>query len=172
MTMVRFLVLLLSAYFLAVFQSAVAGEILPDLIKPDLMLIFVVYLGIRVPPIPGGLLTLFCGLLYDTYSGSRFGLFLFSDLCIFFLLKLLAKFLILGETLSLRLILLALAALVQAFLLIFTPSVLRISEGIDLPPLKGLILHILTTCLAGWPFFYLFKRLNPLPEAEPSGVVS
>ncbi len=172
MTPLRFFILLLSAYFAALFQSAVIGEIFPDLIKPDLMLIFIVYLGFMAPPIAGAALTLFCGLLYDSYSGSPFGLFMFSDLAVFFLLKLLAKFLILGEALSLRLILVILAAVTQAFLLIFLPFALEISESFDLPTMNEFVAPILMTCLVGWPLFHLFKKLDPLPKPESSGEIS
>lgn len=47
--MLRFIILMLTAYLLALFQSAVTGEILPSWMKPDLMLILVTYLGISPP---------------------------------------------------------------------------------------------------------------------------
>jgi hypothetical protein len=164
----RFFILLLSAYLLAIFQSAVTSEILPNFMKPDLMLILVTYLGVSPPLIAGAVLVLFCSLLYETFSGSPFGLFPFIYLSIFFLIKLLAKFLILGDTITFRLILVALSMTFQASLIIFLPPLLGSLEILSLPRTSWIIPQILVTCVACWPLFPLFKKLETLPEGEPS----
>ena len=164
----RFFILLLSAYLLAIFQSAVTSEILPNFMKPDLMLILVTYLGVSPPLIAGAVLVLFCSLLYETFSGSPFGLFPFIYLSIFFLIKLLAKFLILGDTITFRLILVALSMTFQASLIIFLPPLLGSLDILSLPRTSWIIPQILVTCVACWPLFPLFKKLETLPEGEPS----
>jgi len=164
----RFFILLLSAYLLAIFQSAVTSEILPNFMKPDLMLILVTYLGVSPPLIAGAVLVLFCSLLYETFSGSPFGLFPFIYLSIFFLIKLLAKFLILGDTITFRLILVALSMIFQASLIIFLPPLLGSLEILSLPQTGWILPQILVTCVACWPLFPLFKKLETLPEGEPS----
>ncbi len=163
-----FFFFLLLAYALGILQSAVLAEILPEFALPDLMLPLVVYLGIVLSPIPGGLLVLFCGFIYDCYSGAPFGLFMFADLVVFFLLKFVAKFLIMSEALILRLVLLAFAAAVQVCLFILIPYVLSLS-GPEFPPLNRLLGHIGFTCLAGWPVFSLLKKLENAIRPEPSG---
>ncbi len=164
----RFFILLLSAYLLAIFQSAVTSEILPNFLKPDLMLILVTYLGVSPSLIAGAVLVFFCGLLYETFSGGPFGLFLFIYLNIFFLIKLLAKFLILGDTITFRLILVALSMTFQAFLIILLPPLLGSSEILFLPQASWILPQVLITCAACWPLFPLFKKLETLPEGEPS----
>ncbi len=64
----RFFILLLSAYLLAIFQSAVTSEILPSFMKPDLMLILVTYLGVS-PFLMAGAIG--CGIVVFTQSLSR-----------------------------------------------------------------------------------------------------
>jgi rod shape-determining protein MreD len=164
----RFIILLLSAYLLAIFQSAVTSELLPNFIKPDLMLILVTYLGVSPFLMTGAILVFFCGLLYETFSGSPFGLFLFIYLSIFFLIKLLAKFLILGETITFRLILVALSMTLQASMMVLLPPLLGFFENLSLPPVNRILPQVLITCAVGWPLFSLFKRLETLPEGEPS----
>jgi len=164
----RFFILLLSAYLLAIFQSAVTSELLPNFLKPDLMLILVTYLGVSPSLIAGAVLVSSCGLLYEAFAGGPSGLFLFIYLSIFFLIKLLAKFLILGDTLTFRLILVALAMTFQASLIIFLPPLLGSFEVLSLPRTSWIIPQVLVTCVACWPLFPLFKKLETLPEGEPS----
>jgi len=164
----RFLILLLSAYLLAIFQSAVTSEILPNFMKPDLMLILVTYLGVSPSLIAGAVLVFSCGLLYETFSGGPFGLFLFIYLSIFFLIKLLAKFLILGDTITFRLILVASSMIFQAALIVFLPPLLGSFEILSLPQPSWILPQVLITCAACWPLFPLFKKLETLPEEEPS----
>jgi len=166
--MVRVLILLGIAYSLTLLQSAMTSAIFPNFMKPDLILIFITYLGTSLPLMPGSILTLFCGLLYDTFSGSPFGLFLFIHLSIFFLIKLLAKFLIMGETITFRTTLVALSMGVQSLLLIFLPPALGIHKNWSLPSPGWILPQVLITCALCWPFFYLFKKLDALPRVETS----
>ncbi|MDO9210714.1 MAG: hypothetical protein Q7V48_08190 [Deltaproteobacteria bacterium] len=185
--MLRFLILLFTAYLLSLFQSAVTSEIFPNFLKPDLMLIFITYLGtspflitgavlafagrrihrhVVVYPdflITGAVLAFAGGLFYDTFSGSPFGLFLFIYLGIFFLLKLLGKILILGETLAVRVSLVTLAIAFQLFLLIFLPLGFGILEKFSLPGASWILPQAVTTCAACWPLFRLFKMFAALP---------
>lgn len=161
--MLLFLILLLTAYFLSLFQSAVISELFPNFLKPDLMLIFITYLGTSPFLITGAVLTLGAGIFYDTFSGSPFGLFLFLYLGIFFLLKLLGKILILGENLSLRMSLVVLAIVFQLLLLIFLPPVFGILVNFSLPGPNWILPQAVTTCAACWPLFRLFKILAALP---------
>jgi len=53
-------------------------------IRPDLLLILVVYWGFSYPPIPGGLLAFSTGYVLDLFSGNAFGLYTFSRPLIFY----------------------------------------------------------------------------------------
>jgi hypothetical protein len=166
--MLRFFIPPLIAYFLTLFQSAVISELLPNFLKPDLMLILIAYLGVSAPLVAGAILVSFCGLLYQTFSGSPPGLFLFIYLSIFFFLKLLAGFLILGETITVRVILVAVSVTLQAFLMIFLPPALGIFADFSLPGVSWILPQAGITCAVGWPLFHLFKKLEALPRVEPS----
>jgi len=166
--MFRFFILPLIAYFLTLFQSAVISELLPNFVKPDLMLILITYLGTSPLLVTGALLVFFCGLLQETFSGSPHGLFLFVYLSIFFFIKLLGKFLILGETTTLRIILVAVSISLQVLLMILLPPAVGISFNLSLPGVSWILPQALMTCAVGWPLFHLFKRLEAVPRVEPS----
>ena len=166
--MFRYLILPLIAFLLTLFQSAVISEILPDFVKPDLILILITYLGVSPLLITGAILVFFCGLLQETFSGSPHGLFLFIYLSIFFFIKLLGKFLILGETITLRIILVAVSVTLQLLLMVFLPPALGIFFNLSLPGVTWILPQGLMTCAVGWPLFLLFKRLETLPGVEPS----
>jgi rod shape-determining protein MreD len=163
----RFFIFLLTAFLLALVQSTLISLIFPSYLKPDLMILLVIFLGISFPPLPGAFLVLFCGLLYDTFSGGSLGLFAFVYLCIFFSLKVLAKILILGGTLIFRVILVAVLISLQAILLTSLPLILGIASHLAWPPLIWFLAQMLITCAAIWPLFHLFRRVD-IPPAEES----
>ena len=53
-------------------------------IRPDLVLILTLYLGLFYPPISGGILAVFMGFLMDLFSGNSFGLYTLSRPLIFY----------------------------------------------------------------------------------------
>ncbi len=148
-------------------QSTLISLIFPAYLKPDLMILLVIFLGISFPPLSGAFLVLFCGLLYDTFSGGSLGLFAFVYLCIFFSLKVLAKILILGETLVFRVILVAVLMSLQAVLLMSLPLILGIAPHLARPPSIWFAVQVLITCAAIWPLFHLFRRVD-IPLGEES----
>jgi rod shape-determining protein MreD len=167
----RFLILLLIAYLFAILQSAIFGEIFPPFLKPDLMLIYVVHLGIFSPLWMGAFLALLAGLFTDTFAGSPLGLFIFTYLSIFFLIKLLAKFLILGEAISFRMILVFFAMIFQVFWIILVPRAIGIFENISFPRWIWVVSQILITCAICWPCFQFIKKLDAVPAADLSETV-
>ncbi|MBI2027693.1 MAG: rod shape-determining protein MreD, partial [Deltaproteobacteria bacterium] len=75
--------------------------------KPHLLLIIIVYLAIHRPIFEGGLLALYCGYLLEFYSGSPQGLFMFSSIVTFFLIKIISQaFYIPGRLIDVLLVLL------------------------------------------------------------------
>jgi rod shape-determining protein MreD len=163
----RFFIFLLTAFLLTLLESTLVSLIFPSYLKPDLMILLVIFLGISFPLLPGALLVFFCGLLYDAFSGGPLGLFAFVYLCIFFSLKVLAKILILGETLVFRVILVAVLMSLQSILLMFIPLSLGIATHLAWPPSIWILPQMLITCAAIWPIFHLFRRVD-IPPAEES----
>ena len=166
--MFHLFILPLIAYLLTLLQSAVISELLPNFVKPDLMLILITYVGTSPLLVTGAILAFFCGLLQETFSGSPQGLFLFIYLSIFFFIKLLGKFLILGETITLRIILVAVSITLQFLLMVFLPPALGISFNLSLPGVSWILPQAMMTCTVGWPLFHLFKKLEALPGVKPS----
>ncbi len=161
--MLRVGVLLLTAYLLSIFQSAVMSEFFPNFLKPDLMLIFITYLGTSPFLVTGAMLTFAGGFFCDAFSGSPFGFFLMIYLVIFFLLQFLGRILILGETTASRLSLVALASVFQFFLLLLLPLVFGSLENFTCPGVNWILPQAGMTCVAGWPLFRLFKLFSSLP---------
>jgi cell shape-determining protein MreD len=165
--MSRFLIFLLCAVLLVVFQSTLISLIFPSFLKPDLMVVLVIFLGISFPLFSGAVLVLSCGLLYDTFSGGPLGFFALVYLCLYFGLRLLAKFLILGRTIYFRIILVGVLMGVQTLLLILLPPALGIIGRFSWPRAGWVLPQVLVTCLVSWPLFSLFRRVD-IPPAEES----
>jgi rod shape-determining protein MreD len=53
-------------------------------IRPDIVFILTLYLGLFYPPISGGILAVFLGFLMDLFSGNSFGLYTLSRPLIFY----------------------------------------------------------------------------------------
>jgi rod shape-determining protein MreD len=68
-------------------QVAVLSRLLPEYLKPDLLLILVLYLGLTETYLRGGLLSGFLGFLEDAFAGADFGLFGLTFLLIFFIVR-------------------------------------------------------------------------------------
>ncbi len=169
--MVRFLIFLLSAFLLGVLQSTLVSLIFPVFLRPDLMILLVIFLGLSFPVVPGAILTLFGGVLYDTLSGQSLGLFPVIYLLIFFFLKLLQTFLIFGGALPFRVVLVAVLMGFEVLLLIYLPVAVGAAAE-PFWPVPGWILpQVLTTCAACWPLFYLFRRLDVPPAEEMSAAM-
>ena len=56
--------------------------------RPDIVLILTLYLGLSYPLIPGGILVFFMGYLMDLFSGNVLGLYTFSRPLIFYMAQL------------------------------------------------------------------------------------
>ena len=65
-------------------QTAVFPRIFPFYLKPDLILILIVYIGVSEKDSSGGLLSFCIGLLHDVFAGTAFGMHGMIFLAIFF----------------------------------------------------------------------------------------
>lgn len=76
--------LLLGILFLTVQATLLTTPSLQR-IRPDLVLIFILYLGLSYPPVSGGLVAFAFGFLMDLFSGNVLGLHTLSRTLIFYL---------------------------------------------------------------------------------------
>ncbi len=79
-------------YFLCGFifvlaQTTLFPQVLPFFLKPDLLLILIVYLGLNEKYVRGGLLAYTFGLLQDVFTGDYFGLYGFVLLGTFLIVR-------------------------------------------------------------------------------------
>jgi rod shape-determining protein MreD len=74
-------------FFLIFLQVAVLSRLLPEYLKPDLLLVLVIYLGLTETCLRGCLLSGVLGFLEDAFAGTDFGLFGLTFLLIFFIIR-------------------------------------------------------------------------------------
>ncbi len=82
--MKRFVPLLLAGILLLIVQTTWLSFFPIQRIRPDLLLIFTLYLAFLFPPFLGGILAFFMGYLMDLFSGNTLGLYAFSRTLAFF----------------------------------------------------------------------------------------
>ena len=76
-------ILLIGIFFLLL-QTTLLSSFPVQRFRPDLLLIFTLYLAYLFPPIFGGILAFFMGYLMDLFSGNALGFYTFSRPLIFF----------------------------------------------------------------------------------------
>ncbi len=82
--MKRFVSVLLVGALLLILQTTLLSSFPIQRIRPDLLLIFTLYLALLFPPIFGGILAFFMGYLMDLFSGNTLGFYTFSRTLVFF----------------------------------------------------------------------------------------
>lgn len=167
MTVPFFSALLFLFYLILLLQTTWVSEIFPPFLKPDLMLVFVVYVGTLPYLFSGAALVGAGGLLYELFSGSPGGIILMTYFILFFLLKSLTKFILIGEALSFRLLLVFGALILQDLLIGLLPFVLGVAPTIAYPPGTWILAQAAATSLAGWPVWILFKKVESWPRMTP-----
>jgi len=86
--MKRFIFLLLTGVLLMTLQTTLLASLPIRRFRPDLVLIFMLYLGFSFSNVSGGLLAFFLGFLMDLLSGNTYGLYTFTRPLIFFMAQL------------------------------------------------------------------------------------
>ena len=82
--MKRFVPLLLGGILLLILQTTWLSYFPIQWIRPDVLLIFTLYLAFLFPPFLGGILAFFMGYLMDVFSGNTLGFYTFSRTFVFF----------------------------------------------------------------------------------------
>lgn len=80
----RIAIYLLIGLFFMLFQTVLFPKVFPIYLKPDLLLILVVYLGVNERFGPGGVLAYIFGCLLDVFAGSHLGMYGMTFLVLFF----------------------------------------------------------------------------------------
>ncbi len=140
-------------------QVTVLPFYLADPFKPDLLIIIVVFLGLR-GGVAGGVLAVCLGILHDSFSGIYQGLNGFSYLCIYLFLNITADRLY-TDSRYLMVVVVFLATVVNGILHLILLFLFPHTNGIYLSILASLIPQGLVNALAASLIFALPKVTLP-----------
>jgi rod shape-determining protein MreD len=82
---------LLAGILLLILQTTWLSSFPVQRMRPDLLLIFTLYLAFLFPPTLGGILAFFMGYFLDLFSGNTFGFYAFSRTLVFFVAQFLKE---------------------------------------------------------------------------------
>ncbi len=125
--------LLLGIIFLTL-QTTLLTSLPIQRIRPDVVLILILYLGLFYTPISGGILAFFMGFLMDLFSGNGFGLYTLSRPSIFYVAQFFkGRFYL--ESLTSQFLFVFIFGLVEGLLILILLSILNPSPIGNLYPL-------------------------------------
>jgi rod shape-determining protein MreD len=135
-----------------ILQAAFFPDHLADPFKPDLLIIFVVYMGFRGSIRWGGIGSFMLGLVQDSLSGLYFGLSGFSFLLIFIILKAVSHRLY-TDSRWLMVIGVFLASIMNGMLDILLLAVFSVADGIYTTILSNILPHSIMNAILAYMFF-------------------
>ncbi|OGP63534.1 MAG: rod shape-determining protein MreD [Deltaproteobacteria bacterium RBG_13_53_10] len=151
--------LLLIGLLLLTFQATLLSFPFIQRIRPDLILIFVLFLGLFYTPVSGGIIAFLLGFLMDLYSGNSLGLHTLSRTLIFYLAQFLRGRLYL-EGFSSQFFFVFLFAVFEAFFILILLKILSPNPTSHLYPLLFTLFlpRSFFTALLGAVLFSLVSR--------------
>lgn len=152
---------LVSGLIFVLLQTTIFPWFLPPELRPNLLLILVIYLGLSESFLRAAALTLLLGALQDVFSGMTLGLYATVQLTIFLSVRLFSDHLNI-ESRPLLLGLIAIGTLLQAILLGFFLTTFAEAGSVLSILLSNLPLKLVSNLLAGWLLLVFFLRLQPL----------
>lgn len=162
-----FFPLLLGIFFLTL-QTTWVASFPVWRVRPDIVLILTVFLGIASPPISGGMVAFILGYLMDLFSGNSFGLYTFSRPLLFYGTQLFKDRIYL-ESVHSRSLFVFLFTLAEGLML------LLLVKALNPEPLRNLyslffpvfLPQSLSTALFSSVLFPLFKKGSSLLYGQP-----
>jgi rod shape-determining protein MreD len=158
---------LLSILFITLQATLLASSPIQR-IRPDIVLILTLYLGLSYPPISGGILAFVIGYLMDVFSGNSFGLYAFSRPLLFYVAQFFRGRLYL-EGYSSQFLFVFLFALVEGLLVLILLTALNPTPLGNLYPLlfSSYLPQSVFTGLIAPTFFLLFNKGSVLLFRQP-----
>lgn len=137
-------------------------------IRPDIVMILTLYLGLSYPPVSGGMLAVFLGYSLDLFSGNGFGLFTFSRPLFFYGAQFFKDRIYLESSPS-QALFVFLFALSEGLFLMLLLKALNPEHLRNLYPLFFTVFlpQSLSTALISPVFFHLFRKGSSLLFAHP-----
>jgi rod shape-determining protein MreD len=165
----RFVLLFLAGILLLILQTTWLSLFPIPRIRPDLLLVFTLYLAFLFPPFLGGILAFFMGYLMDLFSGNTLGLYAFSRTLAFFATQFLKERFYLEGFSFQFLFVFAFSILEGGLLLVLVNGLKFVSfENLYLSFLTSLLPQSFCTALAALLLFPLFQKGTTLllPQSE------
>ena len=144
--MIKYLKIIMIVYAALLVQVAVLPSYIADPFQPNLFIIVIAYLGLRVGGWQGGALAFILGLIEDCFSGIYLGLTAFSFLAIYLAMRKVSDRLY-TNNLFLTVLVVFLATLANGFLHLLLLVLLSAAEGIYKSLLPGLLPQALVNAL-------------------------
>lgn len=157
----RFFLYLLIGIFCALLQSSVFPLLLPAGLRPNLLMILILYLGLSENFTRAVTVALLLGGIQDSFSGTSLGLYVTVDLAVLLLVRLLSEHLN-TENPALLLLLIAAGTLVQNLLVGFCLMVFADAGPVLAILLPALPQQLFANLLAAFFVLFLMLRLQPL----------
>lgn len=155
--MIKYLKIVMIVYAALLVQVSVLPAYLIDPFQPNLLVLVLVYLGLREGGWQGGCLAFLLGLIEDCFSGICFGLSAFSFLSVYLAIRKMSDRLY-TDNLSLTVLVVFLATLVNGLIHLLLLLLFSAAADIYTTLLPSLIPHALVNALAasivfGLPLF-------------------
>ena len=159
---------LLGGIFFLILQTTVLSSFPIQRVRPDILLIFTLYLAFLFPPIFGGILAFFIGYLMDLYSGNTLGFYAFSRPLVFFAAQFFKERFYLEEF-SFQFLFAFIFGMLEGILILILMNALQpVSPGNLYPLLFTFLLpQSFFTGLATPPLFFLFQKGSSLLFHQP-----
>jgi|GEM_PF-314508 len=164
----RILVPLFLGILFLIFQTTLLSSFPIQRVKPDLVLILTLFMGLTFSPVPGGILVFFLGYMMDLFSGNSFGLYAFLRPFLFFSAQLF-KYRIYLESFFSRSLFVFLFTLAEGILILFLLKALHPEPLRPLYPFffTSFLPQSLSTALVAPFLFSIFKKGYSLLYAQP-----
>ena len=156
--MKRIIFFILSGLLFMSAQATLLSHPLLQRLRPDLMLVLVLYLGFSLPFFSGGILAFIMGLLMDVFSGNALGLYTLTR-PLAFLIAQLFRHRFYWQGISFQFLFVTLASLLEGLLLLLLLTALTPSTLKNLYPL--VLTHLLPQSLCtgvATPFLFSFLK--------------
>jgi cell shape-determining protein MreD len=146
--------------FLVILQTAVV-PVLPLLARfYDLMIPFVIYLGLSSPVRESLPFVLFLGLIMDNLSGSPVGLYLTTYVWLFVGVKGITKLLQVGNRLFIIMLIMAAGVLVENLIFLGTLTILGPDQQLAGDAVKTVTVQVLWAIWTGPVFLMIFRNIH------------
>jgi len=169
--MKRNAILLLLGILFLTFQTTLLSYHPIQRIRPDIILVLILYWGFTLPPVSGGIHALFLGYLMDLFSGNSFGLYTFTRPLLFYLAQLFKGRLYLESFPSQSLFVFVFALFEGLLILTLLAALNPAPLGNLYPPFFTFFLpqSFLTGMITPVLFFFLQKIFLALPQMQRIG---